>query len=127
MPAIAGSIESVTLDGRSFAVVADADVNRKLGGFENNVLSNGDGTARLEKTRVAWSLSGVVVEIDDTQGDHEFLQNLQDSNRFFPATITYVSGVTYQGEGQLTGETAFSNMTSAAPINLMGTGKLTPQ
>ncbi len=45
MAAVGGSIESVTLDGRTFAVAADAEAQRKLGGFENEVQANGDGTA----------------------------------------------------------------------------------
>jgi len=127
MPAIAGSMESITIDGRSFAVTADADTARKLGGFENEVLSNGDGTARTVKTRVPWSLTGVVIEIDDTAGDQEFLQALQNSNRNVPITGTYVSGVTYQGTGQIVGEVVFNNQSSTASLDLSGSGEMTPQ
>lgn len=127
MPAIAGSMESVTIDGRSFAVTADADVSRKLGGFENAAESNGDGTVRSVKTRVPWSLAGVVIEIDDTQADQEFLQALQDANSEVPVTGTYVSGVTYQGTGQIVGEVVFNNQSSSASLDLSGSGKLTPQ
>jgi hypothetical protein len=127
MPAIAGSMESITIDGRSFAMTADADVSRKLGGFENVVVSNGDGTSRTVKTRVPWSLTGNAIEIDDTQLDQEFLQNLQDANRDVPVTATYVSGVTYQGTGQIVGEVVFSNQSSSASLDLSGSGKLTPQ
>ena len=49
MPAVGGSIESVTLNGRPFPVAADAEAQRKLGGWENEVQANGDGfTARLD-------------------------------------------------------------------------------
>ena len=127
MPAIAGSIESITLDGRSFAVTADADTSRKLGGFENEVQSNGDGTTRAVKTRVPWSLTGVVIEIDDTAGDQEFLQALQNSNRNVPLTATYVSGVSYQATGQVVGEVVFNNQSSTASLDLSGSGEMTPQ
>jgi len=127
MPAIAGSIESITLDGRSFAVTADADTSRKLGGFENEVQSNGDGTARTVKTRVPWSLTGVVIEIDDTAGDQEFLQALQNSNRNVPVTATYVSGISYQATGQVVGEVVFNNQSSTASLDLSGSGEMTPQ
>jgi len=127
MPAIAGSMESITIDGRSFAVTADADTSRKLGGFENEVQSNGDGTARTVKTRVPWSLTGVVIEIDDTAGDQEFLQSLQNSNRNVPITATYVSGVSYQATGQVVGEVVFSNQSSSASLDLSGSGEMTPQ
>ena len=61
MAAIGGSLESVSLDGREFPVAADAEVQRKLGGFENEVQASGDGSARMVKTRVPWSLDGLVV------------------------------------------------------------------
>ena len=127
MPAVGGSIESLTLDGREFAVAADTEAQRKLGGFENEVQANGNGTGRIIKTRVPLSLDGVVVEIDDSRGDHEFLQDLTDSNDFVSLSITYASGITYQGTAQVVGETQASSQSATAPISLMGPGTLTNQ
>ena len=127
MPAVGGSIESVTLDGRTYSVPADAEANRKIGGFENEVQSNGDGTARLIKTRVPLSIDGLTVSIDDDAGDQEFLQELADRNDYWPLTITYASGVTYQGSAQLVGENPASSQNATAPISLMGPGILTKQ
>ena len=127
MAATGGSIESLTLDGRNFAVAADAEAQRKLGGFENEVQANGNATARLIKTRVPLSLDGVTVEIDDDRGDQEFLQELSDRNDFFPIAITYASGSTYQGTAQLVGETQASSQSATAPVSLMGPGVLTKQ
>jgi hypothetical protein len=127
MSATGGSIESITLQGRIFAVASDAEVQRKLGGFENEVQSNGDGSARMIKTRVPWSLDGLVVEVDDVRGDHEFLQDLSDLNEYYPVAITYASGVTYQGTGQIVGETQASSQAATASVSLMGEGVLTPQ
>lgn len=127
MTAVGGSIESVSLDGRIFAVAADADSNRKLGGFENEVSPNGDGTSRLQKTRVSWSIDGLTLSIDDTRADAEYLQELQDGLDFFPVAVTYASGIVYQGTGQLVAETAISSQSTTASVALMGTGKLTQQ
>ena len=127
MAAIGGSIESLTLDGREFAVAADAEAQRKLGGFENEVQANGGGTARLIKTRVPLSLDGVVVEIDDSRGDSEFLQDLSNSSDFFALGITYASGITYQATAQLVGETQASSLNATAPLSLMGPGVLQAQ
>ena len=127
MAAVGGSIESVTLDGRIFAVAADAEAQRKLGGFENEVQSNGDGTARLIKTRVPLSIDGLTIEIDDDRGDHEFLQELSNRNDFFPVALTYASGATYQGTAQLVGETQASSQNATAAVSLMGPGILTKQ
>lgn len=127
MPAIGGSIESATLANRTFAVTADADVSRKLGGFENEVLANGDGTARIQKTRVPCQLDGLVLQIDDVRGDQEFLQSLADANDFFPASVILVSGAIWQGRLMIQGEMMFSTQTSTATVNLRGTGTLTQQ
>ncbi len=127
MAAVGGSIESISLAGREFPVTADADAGRKIGGFENETQSNGNGTTRLIKTRVSWSLDGVVVEIDDSRGDHEFLQELIDRPDDFPTAITYASGITYNGTGQIVGENPASSQSASAPVSLMGPGVLTPQ
>lgn len=127
MAAIGGSIETVSLDGRSFGVAADAEAQRKLGGFENEVMANGDGNARLIKTRVPMSLAGVTVEVDDDRGDHEFLQDLANRNDFWPVAITYASGKTYQGRAQITGELQSSSQSATAGFDLSGPGVLTVQ
>lgn len=127
MPATGGSIESVTLDGRNFPVAADAEAQRKLGGFENEVQANGNGTARLIKTRVPLSIDGLTLEVDDGRGDHEFLQELSNRNDFFPVAITYASGSTYQGSAQITGELQTSSQNATAAVSLMGPGRLTRQ
>jgi len=127
MPAIGGSIESVTLDGRIFSVPADAEAQRNLGGFQNEVQPNGDGTARLIKTRAALLLEGVTVEIDDSRGDHEYLKALADRPDFFPVAVTYVSGVTYQGRAQIVGDFQASSQAATASISLAGPGELTKQ
>lgn len=127
MPATGGSIESVTLKNRTFSVAADADGQRKLGGFENDVQANGDSTSRLIKTRVPWGLADITVSMDDANGDHEFLQGLADQNDFFTCTITFASGAIYQGQGAITGELQVSSQNTTAALSIMGTGVLTKQ
>ena len=127
MPAVGGSIESITLDGRNFAVAADAESQRKLGGFENEVQANGDGTARLIKTRVPLSIDGLTLEVDDDRADDEFLQDLSDRNDFFPIVISYASGSDYPGTAQIVGETQVSSQNATAAVSLMGPGRLTKQ
>ncbi|MEE8574114.1 MAG: hypothetical protein V3T30_01775, partial [Thermodesulfobacteriota bacterium] len=122
-----GSIEDVTLGGRSFAVAADAEAQRKLGGFENEVQANGNGTARLIKTRVPLSIDGLTIEVDDDRGDQEFLQELANRTDFFPIAITYASGISYQGSAQIVGENPASSQSATAAISLMGPGLLTKQ
>jgi hypothetical protein len=126
-PAVGGSIESISIRGRLFPVASDAEANKKLGGFENEVAANGDGTARLIKTRVPWSLDGLQIEISDARNDAEFLQELADELDFVAITITFASGVTYQGTGTVTDEVASSSQSATATIGLSGPGGLTQQ
>jgi len=127
MAAVGGSVESVTLDGRIFPVAFDADISRKLGGVENENMLNGDGTSRLIKTRVAWSLSGLVLESDDSRGDHEFVQALANRNSYFPIALTYASGETYQATGQISGEMNASSQSATLTVDVSGPGELTQQ
>lgn len=127
MAGIGGSIEAISMAGRIFAVAADAEAQRKLGGFENEVQANGNGTARIIKTRVPLSIDGLTVEVDDTRGDHEFLQQLSNRTDYFAISITYASGVTYQGTAIITGELQASSQNATAAVSLMGPGELTKQ
>jgi len=127
MAAIGGSIESVSLGGRLFAVPADLETNRKLGGFENEIQTNGNGTARIIKTRVPLSIDGLSVEIDDARADQEYLKTLADGKDFFTIAITYASGVSYSGKAQIVGEFQASSQNATCTISLMGPGILTKQ
>jgi|SRR5690554_705525 len=127
MAAVGGSIESVTIRGRLFPVAADAEAQRKLGGWENEVQSNGDGSARIIKTRVPMSITGLVLEVDDDRGDQEFLQDVANAQDFVPVGITYASGVTYQGRAIVTDELQGSSQSSTASVSLSGPGILTRQ
>lgn len=127
MGAVGGSIESISIRGRLFPVAADSEVNRKLGGFENEVQANGNGTARTVKTRVPWGLDGIQVAIDDARADAEFLQEIADGLVMVPCTITFASGVVYQGKGIVTGEVATSSQNATATIGIQGEGTLTQQ
>jgi hypothetical protein len=129
MAAVGGSIESVSLDGRTFAVPADAETQRNLGGFSNEVLANGDGSARIQKTRQPWSISGLQVSIDDDRGDHEFLQALANRKDFFPVAITYASGAVYQGSAIIAGGEGLqvNTQNQTAELTLSGPRTLTKQ
>jgi hypothetical protein len=127
MPAVGGSIESISIRGRLFPVAADVDASPKLGGFENEVQPNGDGSARIVKTRVAWSVGGLKVEINNARGDHEFLQEISDATDYETFTMTLADGTTWQGLGILTGEVTASTQSSTAELNVMGQGELTQQ
>lgn len=127
MTAVGGSIEEVTLSGRPFKVPADNEVQISTGGFNNEVQPNGDGTARLIKTRVKNKMDGLLVEIDHTSDDLTFLQELADLKDFFVISVSLADGTVYQGQGQIEGEFQGSSQSATAAISLGGPLKLTTQ
>lgn len=127
MTAVGGSVEAINIAGREFAATADADINFKLGGFENEVRANGNGTARIIKTRVPSGLSSIVVENDQDRDDHEFVQSVADSNDFVPVAITYASGTTYQGRATVVGELQGSSQSATLSFDMQGEGKFVKQ
>lgn len=124
---VGGPIEEITLAGRSFAVAGDVDATRILGGRTNTVSPNGNGTARkIEEVR-PWSLDGVNLSIDDTAGDHEFLQELAERKGFFPITVTLASGSVWSGSGTITGDISSSTQNTTASVGLQGPQRLERQ
>jgi hypothetical protein len=124
---VGGPIESVTIGNRTFPVAADADANRKIGGSENEVQSNGDGSARIVKKRTPWKVDGLSVEVNDDRNDQKYLQDIADGNDYVPITITFASGKVYQGRGTIEGEIQASSESATAEISLSGPQQLTPQ
>ena len=127
MTAIGGSVESISIRGRIFPVAADADINLKLGGFSNEVAANGNGSARIIKTREPLMIEGMQIEIDNSRADHEFLQEIADGFDYVPIAITFASGVTYSGKAVITEQPQVSTQSTTATINVAGEGKLTQQ
>lgn len=132
MSAIGGSIRNISIAGRSFTIAADADGERDIGGFSNEVQANGDGTVRVIKTRKPWMFSGLSVSVDDTRDDHTFLQGVADGkdageDGLYDCTFTLVSGATFQGRGIVADDLKFSTQNSTCDITLSGSDALTKQ
>lgn len=120
MAVIGGSLDSVNIAGRNFAVPADTDVEMTLAGYENDSQANGNGTARMIKTRKLASITGVVVEIDDIRDDHQFLEAFSTGTIYEPVTVTLVDGTVWEGEMQVNGELKRGTQNSTASFDLMG-------
>jgi hypothetical protein len=127
MAVVGGSMESVSIARRLFAVASDASASRKLGGFENEVEANGNATARMVKTRAPWSIDGLQITVDDNRGDQEFLQDVANRNEWVPMAITLASNVVYDGLGTITGEIQHDSQNSTATVSLSGPGELNKQ
>jgi len=124
---VGGSVQEVSIKGRTFAATADADTTRKLGGFENEVQVNGDGTTRVVKTRMPWNFGDLVLDVNDSRGDQEFLQGIANAAEDVAISITYASGVTYQGTGTVIGEIVMNSQNATVTIEVGGSGEATAQ
>ena len=79
MGAIAGAFQSVSINGREFQASGDASAPKKLGGYENEILINGNQkTHRTLKTPIPWSVTGMQIEVNAELGDLEFLTASQN-------------------------------------------------
>ncbi len=127
MGQIGGGLIELDLAGRTFAPTADADVATSVGGFETDVQMNGNGTARIILTRTPSGLDGVVIGIDQSAGDLDFIQDLADNAAFFPVAATYADGEVRQGEMSIQGKIEHSSQNATASFALMGGGKFNLQ
>jgi len=109
---------------RSFSIKADDNVSVNLGGNTSEIIMNGDGTANKHLTRKAWEISDINVAVDLTQGDIEFLQEVQNSR--LPATIVYKHNedVTYSGIGTIVGDLNGTFSDGYVSLTLSGGGVL---
>jgi hypothetical protein len=124
---IGGALESISIGGRIFSVPEDADFNTDLGGYTNDVQSNGDLTTRKIKKPKPWSIKGGSVAIDQSNGDLEYLQQIADQAEDAPIVATYANGEVYQGVGTIVEELAFQNQNATVPLSLAGPGVLSKQ
>jgi hypothetical protein len=116
----AGPFESHTLAGRRFSPDAEDDIQMQLGGKSNEVLPNGDGTVRVQQSRVPASLEGANLTFDPENGDVEFLQELRDKGDLFDYSGTTNDGTIYAGSMQITGDLKFSFKEGKVSITLKG-------
>lgn len=119
---VGGGLRKVKIGARTFKCPADHDPNRNLGGAENTIQMNGDGTVRISQEEKPW-LMKVQVVIDDKEGDQEYLQDLIDRGVLSECKFEY-RAAKWGGEGTVAGELTASGKDSTAEITLSGPGKL---
>ncbi len=121
---IGGTIEMISLDGSSFSVPEDVDCQIKMGGFENEVLANGDGTGRVKRMRVMWSVKSGKLAVSFADGDPALIQELADRGTQFPIVIKLADDSKLNGVGTIIGEVVMSSAESTATLELSGSGTL---
>lgn len=124
MSANGGPIQAITIDGRTFDVAEDAATKTDPGGFKNEVMVSGAGTARAKKSRKPWRISGAKLVVDLGAGDLQFLQARANGHDEMPITITYVDGTVMQGSGFVSGDLEHDSSDSTVEVELSGGGEL---
>lgn len=119
-----GACRSIIVNGRLFKTAHDGSGSKVLGGKNNEIQMNGDGSFRTIQTLTPGSFSDIGVVIDDSRGDLEFLQYVANQGLTVPVTVTYASGISYTGDLTLTGEIKPDENTGLASLSFMG-GNLT--
>lgn len=127
MTAIGGTPQEASVAGRAFGIAADSGAPRKLGGKENTLEPNGNGTGRIIQ-KVTPGKVTLKLSIDDAAGDLEFLQDLVNSAEYFPFSYTEVSGITYSAsETQITGEVVREGESATSEVTFEWTGRAEQQ
>lgn len=117
---INGAIRSLTVGGRGFKVAHDGTGNKDLGGRNNEVQMNGDGSFRTIQTVMPGSLNDLQLELDDSRGDHEYLQGLANAGLPVPVVATYASAESYTGDLVITGEIKHDKTSGLVTLSFMG-------
>lgn len=119
--AINGAMRGLSIKGRGFKVAHDGSGNKDLGGRNNELAMNGDATFRTIQTVMPGSLNDIQVEVDDSRGDHEYLQNLATEGLPVPVVATYADNISYTGDMVITGEIKPDKNTGLVGLSLQGT------
>lgn len=122
--AIHGAMRSLTIKGRGFKVAHDGSGNKVMGGRNNEISMNIDGSFRVKQSIIPGSFSDIQVEADASKGDQEYLQGLADDGLPIPVVATYASNVSYTGDVVIAGEVSKDENTGLVSLSCQG-GPLT--
>ena len=117
---IHGAMRSLTIKGRAFKVAHDGSGNKAMGGRNNEVAMNGDGSHRTLQTLMPGSLTDLQVEADGSLGDQEYLQGLADAGLPVAVVPTYAANISYTGDLVITGEIQKDENTGLIGLSFQG-------
>lgn len=118
--AIHGALRDFTIKGRPFKVVTDGPGSKNIGGRNNEVQMNGDGSYRIIQSVVPGAFADIQIEIDDSRNDQEFLQGIADDGLAISCVATYASNISFAGKLTITGEITADESTGIASLSFMG-------
>ena len=117
---IHGALQSLEVKGRYFKVAHDGAGNKDIGGKNNELGMNGDGTFRVLQSVVPGQIGDKQLECEDGRGDQEYLQGLANDGLPQPIVATYADNTSYTGDLVITGELKKDNQTGLIPVTFQG-------
>jgi len=117
---INGAMRGLTIGGRGFKVAHDGPGNKDLGGRNNELAMNGDGSFRTLQSVMPGSLNDLQIEIDNSRGDQEYLKGIADAGLPVNVVATYASNTSYAGDLVLVGEMKADEATGLVSLGFQG-------
>lgn len=99
-----GDITQLTIAGREFDVVTDANVTYRTNGFMNENTPTGNGGLHTKRTRKLGGFDSLPIDLDPSKKDLEYLQGLSDEGEPVPMAMTLAGGEIYSGDLVIEGE-----------------------
>jgi len=115
-----GAWESIIINGRRFTCKNDDSVKVQIPGYENEVMTAGDGSTFIKKKYHTGQISDINVFCNPKNDDFEFLQEVQNSMEFVPVSGTKLDGTVYNGEMQITDALEHDDSENTVSLTLMG-------
>jgi hypothetical protein len=93
----AGDLRQINLGGRNFDPAPDSDVTIMLAGITLENTPNGNNTIHTKGKRVLGGVDGLVISIDPTRQDMEYIMAWAQTGVLKPCSISLIDGTTYTG------------------------------
>jgi hypothetical protein len=117
---IAGPFQSHTFSGRTYKCDAEDDVTITIGGRQNEVVPNGDGTTRVKQTRLVGTMEGINLVCDPATDDMNYLLELQEKGEPFDYSGTTNDGTIWTGKIQISDRPKLSHKEGTMEVTLVG-------
>lgn len=115
-----GDVRQLTLDGSSYDIKSESEMEINQGGFENEAVTSGNGNVGATQKRVPASVTGISIITDEDNGDFQKLKTLSDSGKSVPMSMTLANGVVYSGSVFITGPVVKKTSDGSVEIAVSG-------
>jgi hypothetical protein len=127
MGAIGGPVREMSFAGRTVKADAESPPKFKPSMVSKERKKNGDGTSRKTGKEIPWSCTGGQWEVDNTNGDFEFMTEQTKNPDDKDITFELFDGTTFLCVGDVEGDIEYDPQNATMTFDVSGDGDLTPQ